>query len=632
MACPRRSWSRCSSRTDGIPLFAEELTRAICDAAGTDGDGKRPTAEALASFVPATLQESLAARLDRLGSVKGTAQLAAVLGREFPLRWLEAVSPLSPAGLAGELERLVDSGLLQPRGPAPASAYLFKHGLVQEAAYQSLLKTTRQQYHEKVAHALQEQFPETAAAQPHLVAHHLTEAGQAAAAIEWWSRAASRAGERFASREAVASLRRALELLATLPAGPERDGHELGLQMGLCALLPSVSGYASPETEQAYLRAEQLCDRAGRVADHFYIHHGLWAFHLVCGRLEVAEPRARALLEAGLERGDTLSVLDGHYALGCTLADVGENEAALQHLERGTAVDEADPARVPSYHAGMELGITTQAFSVMPLWLLGRPDAALERARATAGKARALGHPLSLAFALYYVAWAHLQRGEAARAAEIAREIVKLSEEHGLFFAPLGAGMLGWALDQEAALVPAWRAPRAREAEASPANDEDFGRVASSLQFYRGAGFVLNVQFMLWLVALGHARRRRFAEARASVDEALAIVAETRETWWQAELLRLSGELSLALAASGTGAAQSARAARPRRRSCVPARSPAARRRCLSSCARPRVSRGCSGTRAGRQTPTRRSLPCWRASAKATPAATSWRRARSSPS
>ena len=541
-------------RTDGIPLFAEELTRAICDAAAADDAGQRPTAETLATFVPATLQESLAARLDRLGSVKGTAQLAAVLGREFPLRWLEAVSPLSADALGGELERLVDSGLLQPRGPAPASAYLFKHGLVQEAAYASLLKTTRQQYHERVARALEERFPETANAQPHLVAHHLTEAGHAPAAIVWWSRAAGRAGERFASREAVANLRRALDLLPTLPEGRERDGYELGLQMALCALLPSVSGYTSPETEQAYLRAQELGDRAGRVADNFYIHHGLWAFHLVCGRLEIAHERARALLDAGLERGDTLSVLDGHYALGCTLADIGETEAALHHLERGTAVDEADPGRAPSYHAGMELGITTPAFAVMPLWLLGRPDAALERARRTAGKARALGHPLSLAFALYYVTWAHMHRGEAARAAESAREILRLSEEHGLFFGPLGACLLGWALDQEASLVAAWRAPRTTmEAEASPASDEDFERVASSLALYRGSGSLLNVQFMLWLLALGHARRRRFAEARAAVDEALAIVAETKEVWWQAELLRLSGELALAAAGVGAG-------------------------------------------------------------------------------
>jgi class 3 adenylate cyclase/tetratricopeptide (TPR) repeat protein len=547
------------SRADGVPLFAEELTRAVSDAA--DAQGRKLTPEALATLMPATLQESLAARLDRLGPVKGTAQLAAVLGREFPLRWLEAVSPLSADALRGELERLADSGLLQARGPAPAASYLFKHALVQEAAYASLLRTTRQQYHEKVAQALEQQFPDTAAAQPHLVAHHHTEAGHAAVAIGWWARAAARAGERFASREAVASLRRALDLLQGFPEGRERDGQELGLQMGLCGLLPSVSGYTSAETEAAYLRAQELCDRAASATETFFVQHGLWAFHLVCGRLAVAHERAKSLHEVATTRADTLSVLDGHYALGCTLADVGEPEAALVQLEQGMAADAADPARVPSFHAGMELGVTTPAFSVMPLWLLGRPDAALARATRSAEKARTLGHPLSLAFALYYVAWAHIQRGEAARAAERARELVRLSEEHGLFFAPLGGGMLGWALDQEASLVPAWRAPRGRQVEASPAADADFERVASSLAFYRGSGAVLNVPFMQWLVALGHARRRRFAEARETLAEALAITAETGEVWWQPELERLSGELVLALSGSGAGFADARREA-----------------------------------------------------------------------
>ncbi len=543
------------SRTDGIPLFAEELTRAACDAVTARG-AEAVTLGSIAGMVPATLQESLAARLDRLGPAKATAQLASVLGREFPLSWLEAVSPLGLETLRGELEKLVESGLLQPRGAAPAVSYIFKHALVQDAAYASLLKTTRQLYHERTARALEERFAETAAQQPHLVAHHHTAAGHAEAAIVGWSRAAQRAGARFASREAVASLRRALELLATLPEGPERDAQELGLQMGLCALLPSVSGYTSPETEQAYLRAQELGDKAGRVSENFFVHHGLWAFHLVCGRLQVALERARGLHEAAMERNETLMVLDGHYALGCSLADVGELEQALAHLEAGMAVDAGDPSRLPSYHAGMELGLTMPAVSVMPLFLLGRLDAALARAQATAEKARKLGHPLSLAFSLYYVTWAHVHRGEAARAAESARELVKLSEEHGLFFGPLGAAMLGWALDQEASLVAAWRAPRPSEPESSPAADEDFERVALSLRLYRGSGSLLNVPFLIWLVALGHARRRRFAEARESVDEALRIAAETGESWWDAELLRLSGELALTV--SGPGAAPEA--------------------------------------------------------------------------
>jgi serine/threonine protein kinase/tetratricopeptide (TPR) repeat protein len=538
-------------RTDGIPLFAEELTRALCDVAGTGADGTRPSVESLAALVPATLQESLAARLDRLGPAKATAQLASVLGREFPLRWLEAVSPLSGEALREELDRLVGSGLLQTRGHSPAGACAFKHALVQEAAYASLLKTTRQQYHARVAQALEERFAEAAAAEPHLVAHHHAEAGHAALAVEWWSRAAERAGARFASREAAASLGKALDVLATLPEGPERDGRELALQMGLCTHLPSVCGYAHDDTERAYRRAAELCDSFGPAAGNFWVYHGLWAFHFVRARLAQARERAAQIEALGRARGDTLSVLDGHYAQGVTLAFLGEHEAALAHLEQGMAKDAADPSRAASYLAGMEVGVTTPAYSVMPLWLLGRADAALERAVGAAGKARAGGHPLTLAFALNYVAWAHRQRGEAVLAAERARELVSLSVEHGLFFAPLGGVSLGWALDQEAPLVPAWHAPSSREPGTSGPGEEGLDRVASGLQFYRATGSLVNLTDMLSLLALAHARRGRWAEARAALDEALAFAAETGEVWWTSELWRLHGEVALAAAGGG---------------------------------------------------------------------------------
>jgi hypothetical protein len=244
---------------------------------------------------------------------------------------------------------------------------------VQEAAYASLLRTTRQQYHEKVAQALEQQFPDTAAAQPHLVAHHHTEAGHAAAAIGWWARAAARAGERFASREAVASLRRALDLLQGFPEGRERDGQELGLQMGLCGLLPSVSGYTSAETEAAYLRAQELCDRAGfRDRDLLRAARALG----LPSRVRASRRRARAREEPARGRGEARRHAFGaRRTLRARLhaRRRGRARGGARHLEQGMAADAADPARVPSFHAGMELGVTTPAFSVMPLWLLGRP-------------------------------------------------------------------------------------------------------------------------------------------------------------------------------------------------------------------------------------------------------------------
>ena len=545
-------------RTDGIPLFAEELTRALLDVARTDAEGRKPSAESLAALVPATLQESLAARLDRLGPAKATAQLASVLGREFPLVWLEAVSPLSAEALRRDLSALVDAGLLQSRGHAPATSYAFKHALVQEAAYASLLKATRVQYHDRVASALETRFPQTAAAEPHLVAHHHAEAGHVVEAALWWSRAADRAAGRFASREAVASLGKALGLVATLPAGPERDGRELALQMGLCTHLPSVYGYAHDETERAYRRAAELCDGFGLLAQNFWVHHGLWAFHFVRAQLARARERAAQLETLARERGDALSVLDGHYAVGVTLAFLGDQEASLGHLEQGMAADAADVSRAPSYLAGMEIGVTTPAYSVMPLWLLGRADAALERARRAAEKARAGGHPLTLAFALNYVVWTHLHRGEAVLAREHAQELVALSVEHGLFFAPLGGVLLGWALDQASPLVPAWYAPSAGESSAPAPGGEGLESVLGGVQFYKATGSRVNMTHMLSLVGLAHACRGQWAPARAALDEALAFAAETGETWWTSELWRLSGEVALAAAGERGAAAEGA--------------------------------------------------------------------------
>jgi predicted ATPase len=439
----------------------------------------------------------------------------------------------------------VEAGLLQPRGAAPAASYAFKHALVQEAAYASLLKSTRQQYHARIAQALAERFPETAASEPHLLAYHYAEAGLADPAIGYWTKAAERAAVRFANREAVAGYQRALRLLESLPAGPERDGRELGLQMSVCAILPSISGYAAPETERAWLRAQELCDLFGPSNELFWVCHGLWAFHFVRARLDQARSRAESLLSLGRSRGDSLAVLDGRYAIGVTLAFQGEVSAALEHLERGIAADVADPDRPASFMPGMELGITTPSYSVMPLWLLGRADTALARAEETAERARRLGHPLTLAFALNYVAWIRLHRGEAARTRERAEELVALSEEHGLFFGPLGQTLLGWALDQRTELVPAWFAGIPAGA---PLPEDGLERVAGGLLFYRATGSLVNLTQMLSLLALGQAGRERFAEAQATVNEALAFAAETGETWWTAELHRLAGELRLALA------------------------------------------------------------------------------------
>jgi TOMM system kinase/cyclase fusion protein len=531
------------SRTDGVPLFAEELTRAVCESPRAEptsvtAGGVSPTPE-----VPATLQESLAARLDRLGPAKGVAQMAAVLGREFPHRWLETLWPHDPDALGEELARVVESGLLHRRGVPPSATYVFKHALVQEAAYGSLLRSTRQEYHERIARALEEHFPETATNEPHLVAHHYGEAGQVQPGIEWWSRAAEREAGRFANREAAAAVRRALALLAQQPEGPERDGQELGLQMRLATILPSVSGYASEETERAHLRAQELCDRMGSVGELYWVLYGLWAFSFVRARLERSREQADRLVLLADERPDALAGIAAHYARGVSLAFLGELTGARDELEEALAIDEAAEGREPDFSAGMELGVTTPAYLAMVLWLLGHADAARQRIEDTVKRARTLGHPLSLGFALYYLVWIHVHRGEVTQARERAQELLGLSEEHGLFFGPLCLTLLGWALDQPAPVVTSWSAA---DSTGDAPDDQALDHVRGGLQFYQTTGSRVNQTHMVSLLALGHARRGQWAEARHAVDQALGFSGETGETWWAPELHRLAGEIALA--------------------------------------------------------------------------------------
>jgi len=517
------------ARTDGVPLFAEELTRALVEA-------DHPSATA----IPATLQESLAARLDRLGGAKAIAQVASVLGREFPVPWLESIAPVDGARLRDELRRLVEAGLLQLKGSGPAEAGTFKHALMQEAAYGSLLRPTRQQHHQRLARVLEERFPETAAAEPGLVARHWAESGHPAAAIGWWEKAAAQAAGRFANREAAAAYRHALQQVGSLPAGPERFSRELQLQMGLCAVLPSVAGFAAPEVAEAWARAKALCDAAGPMRELFWVHHGLWAYDVTTGRFAEALARARQLATLAEGSPDETLALDGQYALGVTLNCVGRPAESLVHIDRAVAIDAADPSRPPVLVPGLEIGVCSAAYASTPLWLLGRGGEALARAQGAAERARRLGHPLTLAYALYHVASAQLLRGEAEAARATAQGLCAVSEEHALFFGALGATLLGAALDAASSGGAPWRA--GLDAPASPAGLDAASR---GLAAYRAMGFRMNLPFGLGLLAEAQARRGRLDEAGTTLSEAAAEAA-SGESWWLPEILRLRGETALA--------------------------------------------------------------------------------------
>jgi predicted ATPase len=324
------------AKTDGVPLFVEELTKTVLESGLLEEREERyelrgplpPLA------IPATLHDSLMARLDRLAAVKGLAQLGATLGREFSYELLQAVSLWDEDTLQRGLQQLVEAEFLYQRGLPPQATYTFKHALIQDVAYQSLLRSTRQQYHQRIAQVLEERFPNLCETQPELLAQHYTEAGLLAQAGLYWQRAGHRAVQRSAHVEAVAHLTRGLALLAMLPDTLERARQELALQLALADALAATRGYAAPAVGEACARARELCQQVGETAQLFRLLARLWSFHLVRAELQTAHEFAQQCLTLAQQMGDQTVLLSAHQGLGQVLLHLGALVSARSHLEQ----------------------------------------------------------------------------------------------------------------------------------------------------------------------------------------------------------------------------------------------------------------------------------------------------------
>src|SRR5712692_1976132 len=358
------------SKTDGVPLFVEELTKTVLESGLHVGATHASPIPALA--IPATLHDSLMARLDRLGTAKEVAQLGATLGREFSYELLRAISPLDEAALQQELGRLVEAELLYQRGLSPQARYIFKHALIQDTAYQSLLKSARQQYHQQIARILEERFAETKGTQPELLAHHYTEAGLNAQAIPYWQQAGQKAVERSANAEAISHLTKGLELLKTLPDTPERAQHELTLQLTLGAPLMATKGYAASEVESIYVRARTLCQQLEDTPQLFSALRGLWVFYHLRAESQTAHELAEQLLHLAQRLQDPAFLLEAHYALGATwLWQAGELTRGLEQVERGIALYNAQQHHSHAFLYGQDPGVFCRVAAACALWFLG---------------------------------------------------------------------------------------------------------------------------------------------------------------------------------------------------------------------------------------------------------------------
>jgi hypothetical protein len=446
-------------RTDGVPLFVEELTKAVLET----GDRDSRVAAVLAASplpelaIPATLHASLNSRLDRLGPIaKEVGQIGAVLGREFGYDLIEQVAGRSTEELQLGLERLAGAGLLFCRGVAPHSSYLFKHALVQDAAYGTLLRGRRQELHARATAALEQNFVDLVERQPELLAHHLTAAGNTERAVDQWLKAGQHAAARLAHREAIRHFERGLATLASLPEGAARHGREIELQLARGLSLFTAKGFISPEAAEAYTRARELAERWGSARQNFMAVYGLWQSASGTGRVVDCRRLSNRLQRLTADKADDELGLQAHHSAWATCLFAGEPAAACDHSAAGRRL--YDPQRHRSHRllfGGHDPGVCARSFGAQAAWALGYPDKGLAFGCEALALAELIAHPLSLEDALLWDAILHLDRGEPETAQQRLEAAETLVAEQRLGFIVEPMFLRGAALSVQGAFEEA---------------------------------------------------------------------------------------------------------------------------------------------------------------------------------
>ena len=518
-------------KTDGVPLYVEELTKVILGSGllREETDRYDLTGPLSAVAIPATLQESLTARLDRLPKLREVAQLGAVLGREFAYEMLKAIAPMDEDRLKDGLSQLVEAELLYQRGRPPRAKYIFKHALIEDAAYQSLLKRTREQCHRQVADILETRFPETVETQPELLAHHHTEANSPQTAVEYWLKAGQQALRRFADREAVGHLEKGLGVLLTLPDTPERARLELTLQTSLGPVLMATKGYAAPEVGKAYRRARDLCQELKEITQLFPVLWGLWMHHLSRAEHEAANELTKQILGVAQTTGDPDLALEAHFAAGLSAFYCADLLSAREHLEQ--TISAYDPERhkgLASTYGGLDPGVCCSEYLSWTLWLLGYPDQALKRTDEAQSIAKRVGNLYTQCRALYWDSLVRQFTGQWDVLRERIEVAISMATEHG-FALVLGVGpiMRGWALVTEG------------QAE------EGVRQISQGLERYRATGTGFQLPHLLIPLIEAYKKIEQPEEGLTVLAEAQALVEKTGERYYEAELQRLKGELLL---------------------------------------------------------------------------------------
>jgi class 3 adenylate cyclase/predicted ATPase len=523
-------------RTDGIPLFVEEMTKAVLEAEG-EGEAQRTAAAvpSAALAVPASLHASLMARLDRLGPAKEVAQIGAAIGREFSHALLAAVVHKPDAELGSALDRLIQSGLLFRQGVPPNATYLFKHALVQDAAYGTLLREPRRALHARIAETLESQFAEIAENQPELLARHCTEAGLIEKAAGLWGKAGQRSLERSALVEAAAQITRALDQIAALPATPALRREQIKLQVALITPLLHVKGYAAPETKAAAERARLLIERAEALGEPpedplllFSVLYGFWVASYVAFDGDATRELATQFLALAENQGAKIPLMVGHRLTGLALLFTGDIVQGQAHYD--PAITLYDPAehRVLTMRFGQDHRVSALSYRSLALWMLGHPEAALADAEHALEDAREIGHAATLMWALYHASLTHTWCGNYVAVEALLEKLTALVDEKGSLFWKAG-GMA----NQGCVLALTGKASDAVQTSTA-------GTTA-----FRSTGATVYVPLFLSYLARAYAELGKFDDAWRCIGEAMTAIETTKEKWCEADIHRIAGEIAL---------------------------------------------------------------------------------------
>ncbi len=516
-------------RTDGVPLFVEEFTKLLIDSKQvTNGDSSFSTIKTLQQ-IPASLHDMLMSRLDRIDGDIEIMQLGAAIGRVFSLNLVKAATGMSQHELERELQKLVDAELLFTQGRGPRTRYSFKHALIQDAAYNSLVKRKRQKLHRSIAEAIEASFPDICTKEPEVLARHFAEAGDNEKAFQYWDSAGERSLQRYAYREAIEHIRGALAALDAMPKTSDNKFREIELHISLGVPLQSLEGYSAPSVEENYARAYQLCKEVQLPMQFIPVLYGLFRFYMLKARHDKARELGRQLVDLATQAGEDDYFLFAHRALAGPMVYQAEYEAAIPHLNKALSIPATETLRIRGRRYDVvDPWVNAGSYKSWALWFLGFPKQAHEESQRAIAAAESLNHPFSLALALSFSAWLHQFSGDVENTLIAAERAQAISREQGFLF------WVGWHK-----VMISWSRGVGQK------DENAIDDIRQGIVDWRAQGSELGSAYFHQLLADVALVHRKFDVAEDALDEADRLSGITGEAFSVPEHYRLRGRLAL---------------------------------------------------------------------------------------